>query len=88
MKLGDLIEKITTVTGIKKLVGDCESCKKRKKKMNKYSATNIASWIVILMSCVMILLNTETGNYQAMCDWAVIGSVVIILMFYSLTRKK
>jgi hypothetical protein len=32
--LGDAIEEITKATGIKKLVGDCEGCEKRKEKAN------------------------------------------------------
>lgn len=33
--LGDTVAKITEVTGIKKIVGDCEGCKKRQEKLNK-----------------------------------------------------
>ena len=33
--LGDTVAKITEVTGIKKLVGDCEGCNKRQEKLNK-----------------------------------------------------
>ena len=33
--LGDTVAKITEVTGIKKLVGKCEGCKKRQAKLNK-----------------------------------------------------
>jgi len=89
MRLGNLIEKITTVTGIKKLFGNnCTGCRKRKKKLNKINATGIACWIVLILCCVMALWNSSTGNMQAICDWAVIAFVVVILMFYSLIRKK
>jgi hypothetical protein len=33
--LGDTVAKITEVTGIKKIVGDCEGCEKRQAKLNK-----------------------------------------------------
>ena len=33
--LGDTVAQITEVTGIKKLVGDCEGCNKRQAKLNK-----------------------------------------------------
>ena len=33
--LGDTVAKITEVTGIKKIVGECEGCKKRQAKLNK-----------------------------------------------------
>lgn len=33
--LGDAIEKITEVTGIKALVGDCEGCNERKERLNR-----------------------------------------------------
>ena len=33
--LGDTVAKITEVTGIKKLVGECEGCNKRQEKLNK-----------------------------------------------------
>ena len=88
MKLGDLIEKITTITGIKKLTGDCNSCRKRKKKLNKINAIGTACWIVLLLCCIMVLINSNNGNYQSVCDWGVIGGASLIIMFYSLTRKK
>ncbi len=33
--LGDTVAQITEVTGIKKIVGECEGCKKRQAKLNK-----------------------------------------------------
>lgn len=33
--IGDLVEDITKTTGIKKLVGDCEPCQKRKERLNR-----------------------------------------------------
>ena len=33
--LGDTVAKITEVTGIKKLVGDCKGCDERQEKLNK-----------------------------------------------------
>ena len=33
-KLGDKVESITKATGIKKLVGECEGCEKRKQALN------------------------------------------------------
>jgi|19_taG_2_1085344.scaffolds.fasta_scaffold15399_6 hypothetical protein len=89
MKLGDLIEKITTVTGIKKLVGDdCKACQKRKKKLNKINAISTACWVVLLTCCVMALISNYNGYYQGICDWAVIGTLSVIIMFYSLAGKK
>ena len=89
MKLGDLIEKITTVTGIKKLAGnDCKSCQKRKRKLNKINVANVACWIVLLTCCVMALISSNHGHYQGICDWAVIGTLSVIIMFYGLVRNK
>ena len=33
--LGDVIESITTITGIKSVVGDCVACKERKERLNR-----------------------------------------------------
>ena len=85
MQLGDLIEKITTAIGIG---NDCETCRKRKKKLNKINVTYIACWLVLLTCCVMAYVSSNHGHYQGICDWGVIGTLSVIIMFYSLTGKK
>ena len=89
MKLGDLIEKITTATGIKKLVSDdCKGCQKRKVTLNKINVTSTICWIVVLICCVMALVSNYYGHYQGICDWGVIGTLSVIIMFYSISKKK
>jgi hypothetical protein len=85
MKLGDLIEKITTAVGIGK---GCKACQKRKKKLNKINVTSTACWIVVLICCVMALVSNHYGHYQGICDWAVIGTLSVIIMFYSISKNK
>ena len=85
MKLGDLIETITTAVGIGK---GCKACQKRKKKLNKINVTSTVCWIILLICCVMALVSNHNGYYQGICDWTAIGIVSVIIMFYSISRKK
>ena len=39
--LGDLVDKITEVTGIKKLMPDCAECSRRRQEWNKIRLKNL-----------------------------------------------
>ena len=87
--LGDTVAKITEVTGIKKLVGDCEGCNKRQEKLNKLLDSNYEKTVLIdVVSDFQKVGSPQSNKIEQMKYVFPFLGFVFIVLFFLLNKFK